>query len=106
MTLSGSTCTFTVGKNDPPNSAYQTYFEASDRSNTTLSAIQYVEINAVKSDGGGILSGDIIIYDENGNPIQSSIGSSGNPFAPKKDNTWLLIGIAVGAYFLLSGKKK
>ena len=60
MTLSGSTCTFTVGRDNPINSDYQTFIEADDRTNSTLSNVQSVTIRAVSSDGGGLFGGGTI----------------------------------------------
>ncbi len=103
MTLSGSTCTFTVGQNNPPNSDYQAYVEADDRTNATLSVIQYITIRAVQSDGGGLFGGTLVTtQDQNG---QSALGGSSNPFAPKKNNTQTIIIIAIIVYFVFLRKK-
>ena|SRR3990167_6321145 len=60
MALSSSTCTFTVARDNPPNSDYQTFISASDRTNETLSTVQNVVIRAVTSDGGGVLGGTLV----------------------------------------------
>ena len=78
MTLSGSTCTFTVGMNSPPNSDYQTFIEASDGTNTSLSTAQNVIIRAVTSDGGGLFGGTLV--------TTSGQSVGGNPFLPKKND--------------------
>ena len=105
MTLSGSTCTFTVGQNNPPNSDYETYVEADDQTNATLSALQYVTIRAVASDGGGLFGGATLQLPP-GQTGQSLIGGTTNPFAPKKDNTGTIVVVLIVAYLIFGGKKK
>ena len=103
MTLSGSTCTFTVAKDTPPNSDYQTFVQADDRTNTTNSAVQSITIRGTPSGGGGLYGANIEIDNSQG---QSVIGGQSNPFAPKKNNdvfVWAVL--AFVAFLLFKGKK-
>lgn len=55
MTLSGSTCTFTVQANSPPDSDYQTFVIADDRTNSTSAARVDVTIRAAGSAQSALL---------------------------------------------------
>lgn len=96
MVLSGTgdtqTCTFTVGKNNPPNFDYQSFIEADDRTNSTLSNVQYVTIRAVKADGGGLWGGTLVTTD--------GLGGTSNPFVPQDKKVQTIILLAV-AFFVL-----
>lgn len=106
MTLSGSTCTFTVGKNNPPNSDYQTFIEADDETNSTLSTQQNVIIRAVASDGGGLFSGATLQVDNQANGQSAIGGNAQNPFAPKKDDKIILLVVVLAGAFLYFKNKK
>ena len=96
MTLSGSTCTFTVGIDSPPNSDYNGFIVASDGLNSTLSSIQSITIRARKSDGGGLLGGAVIM---DGQAAQS-------PFIPKtNDKAMLGLAILILAFMYFRSKK-
>lgn len=82
MTLSGTTCTYTASRDNPPNGAYQSYFEAFDGNTAVLSAMQNVEINIVKSDGGSLFYGTQLKLPQT--------GDSSNPFAPQSKLKTLL----------------
>lgn len=110
MTLSGSTCTFTVQSNSPPNSDYAAYLIADDRTNSTLSASQNIIIRGTVSDGGGVYDGQAILNQGQANSGQSILGGSSNPFAPKPTGLaaippigWLLIIIA--GFFVAKDQK-
>ena len=111
MTLSGSTCTYTASFNNPPNSDYQTYFEADDRTNSTLSALQFVTISSVKSDGGGLFGGTAVLTNNQGG-VQSALGGNTNPFAPKSNfqdwinNNPLIVVLLIGAGLYYFSNKK
>src|SRR3990167_2546930 len=108
MTLSGSTCTFTASKDNPPNSDYETYLEADDGTNATLTTLQYITIRASQSDGGGILSGATIqLPPSKGGQSLLGGGSSKNPFAPqnKGNNGIIVIAIIVLLIYLRNNKK-
>lgn len=83
MTLSGSTCTFTPTSNNPSDSAYQAYVEASDSLNTTQTTSQNIEIDIVKSDGGGLFGAGAQIQVPANQGLQGALGGSTNPFAPQ-----------------------
>jgi len=85
MTLSGSTCTYTVSRENPPNGAYAVFIEADDRTNSTPTNQQNVEILSATSDGGGILSGAQIQLPQS-TGIQGAFGASTNPFLAKANN--------------------
>lgn len=102
MTLSGSTCTFTVGKNNPPNYDYQAFLEADDGLNSTLSSVQYITIRAVKSDGGGLFGG--ATFEVPSSQTGSSIGAPSNPFNPQNKNIKIIIFLVIG-FFILRGIK-
>lgn len=110
MTISGTTCTFTVGRNNPSNGAYQAFIETHDNTNATLTSAQNIEILAVLSDGGGLFSGAQVQLPAN-QGLQGALGGSSNPFAPKQglqqllSNPIVLIIIGITAYLLLSKKK-
>src|SRR3990167_3138370 len=102
MTLSGSTCTFTVTSNNPPNSAYQAFVTADDNGADAeaLSAAQNIEITATRSDGGGLFGDGAQITLPNDNSVQSALGLSSNPFAPKdKKMVFLIIVIIVAIIY-------
>lgn len=106
MTLSGSTCTYTVQANSPSNGDYQTYFSASDKLNETLSNLNYVTVSASGSGGDGILTGEIPLpSSQKGQSILG--GQQTNPFVPQKKNDnwgmWAVVGFLVFLYF--KGKK-
>lgn len=106
MTLSGSTCTFTVQSDSPPNSDYQAFLVTDDNSNSTLSTIQYITVRASTSDGGGGFNGGIITVPSNSNSQSVLGGTSSNPFAPKKkDNTGLIV-ITILMVLYLANKNK
>lgn len=73
MSLSGNTCTYTVTGDNPPDSSYSAFVEASDGKDNTFSSAQNIEIDAVKSDGGGVLSGAQVTL----------TGGSSNPLSPR-----------------------
>lgn len=110
MTLSGSTCTFTVTSNNPPNSDYSTFVETDDNSNSTLSAVQYITIRGTKSDGGGLFGGTLVTTGDSSSSGQSAIGgSSSNPFLPNQgfkfdEKTGAVIIIALLAYLYFKKK--
>jgi len=102
MTLSGSTCTFTPTRDNPPNGVYDAYFEAIDGKDSALSSKQNIEINVVKSDGGGLLGGA---------QISIPSGQTNNPLSPQggfgdllKNPIVILIGIGLIIY-VVSNKK-
>ena len=108
MTLSGSTCTFTVGRDNPPNSDYPAFIESDDRTNVTLSTQQSITILGSTSDGGGILSGATIEIPQSKGGQSILKGQQSNPFAPKKQDkdNWVIW--AVGAFLVFlyfKGKK-
>ncbi len=98
MTLSGSTCTFTAGVNNPPNSDYQAYISADDRTNETLSSVQNVIIRAVQSDGGGLF-GDTLVSQTD------SFGKGKQPFS-KFDNKSIAVILILILLFLYFKNKK
>lgn len=112
MTLSGTTCTYTVGKNNPPNSDYDTYINTDDNTNTTDSGIQYVSIKAVSSDGGGLFGGSTFVTEGGDSSGQSVFGggTSSNPFLPNQgfkldDKTGALLIIGLLVFLYIKNKK-
>jgi len=101
MAISGSgdlrTCTFTVGRNSPPNSDYASYLSADDRSNETLSTSRNIVIRGTTSDGGGLL-GDTIVTQTDGFEKQS-------PFS-KVDNKSIAVILVLILLFLYFKNKK
>ncbi len=97
MTLSGSTCTFTAGRDNPPNSDYQTYIMADDRTNQSISDVQSVTVRAVTSDSGGLF-GDAAIF---------SGGATGGakPFSKVNNNQIALILVLALAFLYFKNKK-
>lgn len=103
MTHSGNTCTFTVGQNNPPNGDYQTFIEASDKTNSTLSSVQSITIRAVKSDGGGLWGGTLV--STNPSAGQSAVGAPSNPFIQKDNKSALAFIILILIYLYYRSKK-
>lgn len=99
-TLSGTgatrTCTFTVGRNNPPNSDYQMHLSADDGTNETFSNTNNVIIRAVASDGGGLL-GDTIIQD-------GALTKAGGVFGKVDNKAIAIILIAVLGLLYLKNK--
>ena len=106
MTLSGTTCTFTVTANNPPNSAYQAFVTADDNGADAeaLSTAQNIEITATKNDGGGLFGAGATLTMPKDNSIQSALGLSKNPFSPKQKQNALLIVIVIIAIILMRKK--
>jgi len=107
MTLSGTTCTFTVTANNPPNSAYHAFVTADDAGSDSeaLSAVQNIEITATKNDGGGLFGAGASIVMPNDNSVQSALGLSSNPFAPKQKQNAVVIVIIIIAIIISKNKK-
>lgn len=107
MTLSGSTCTYTVTRNNPPNSDYQAYVSADDAGTDSeaISSVQSITISAVKSDGGGLFGAGAQITFPNDNSVQSALGVSNNPFAPKNDKKTIAIVLIIILVLYLRNKK-
>lgn len=104
MTRSGTTCTYTVQRDSPPNGDYQVILTASDGTNESTSATQYITIRSALSDGGGLWGGTLV--EEKSNGAQSVLGSSSNPFQ-KNDNRGLLIVVAIVlGLILFKGKRR
>ena len=108
MTLSGSTCTFTARRNNPPNSDYPSFIESSDGTNGTLSAMLNIIIRATQSDGGGLFGGTVVMPEKKQGSQSIVGGQNQNPFAPKKKNDGWAIWIVAGffAFLLFKGKNK
>lgn len=99
MTLSGSTCTYTVSSNNPPNSAYNTFFVANDRTNSTTSSLNYVTVQSTTS-GGGTLSGTLT-----GDQAQIQQVQDASTSPSKNKATMLLIVLGIGLFLLFGNKK-
>lgn len=108
MVLSGSTCTYTASatSNNPPDGDYQFIVRASDGLNDSLvdTSSQSVTIDAVQSDGGGLLGGTIVASSDGAG--QSSIGLKSNPFSSKKYDDKVIAIILIVVVFLYFKNKK
>jgi len=108
MTLSGSTCTYTVTNGIPVNSIYETVFSADDGTDAeAVAAIVTVQITATPNGGLVIGGGEAVIsVDADGNPTNSAIGFNSNPFNPKQKQNNALVVAIVGAFVLYMVFKK
>ena len=107
MTLSGSTCTYTVQSNTPPNADYDLVVSADDRTDTeAVAAKRYISIMSTVNGDGAWLGGALEAA-QNQDTGQSILGGgSSNPFAPKPTGLkaippigWVVIAIILVAMF-------
>ena len=102
MALSGSTCTFTAAPNNPPNSAYDAFLVADDRTNSTTSSMNNIIIQAATNNGG--FSGSIEIPGGQSGSIDVNAIFNPADTAKKKQTAVLIIIVLVVLVFI--NKKK